>query len=354
MRINVRQICFIMIAYTAASKLLTYPTILSLTSERDVLFPVLANFLIEGVVIWALSYLCSKTDKTFYELLSGSIGKVGAKIVYGFFAAFFLLATILPIFEQKLYVHNIFYDTVPSLSVFLPFFIFTTYAATKKLQNIGRCADICLPVFLVMMAFVFLMAFSEVEFNNLLPVLRSPLPGIVKGATGTLFNFCEPCWLLMFMGRFKYGKGDAAKITLSYAAGAAIVLAFVAVFVGVYGPIAPSRTFAVARTSLFFPAIETIGRVDLLVLFALEIVMLFGLVLNIQLGVQCISACTGLEDLRIISLAVNAALLAILVTCDHNYRNVYNVYHDWLWIVFLVFTVLLPTLAWTLKRGKKR
>lgn len=354
MKINVRQICFIMIAYTVASKLLTYPTILSLTSERDVLFPVLANFLIEGIIIWAVSFLCSKTDKTFYELLAGTIGKIGAKIVYGLFAAFFLIAALLPVFEQKLYVHNIFYDTVPSLTVFLPFFIFTTYAGAKKLQNIGRCADICLPLFLLMMAFIFVMAFSEVELDNLLPVLRSPLSGVLKGATGTLYSFCEPCWLLMFMGRFKYSKGDAAKITLSYAAGAVIVTAFVAVFVGIYGPIAPSRTFAVARTSLFFPAIETIGRVDLIVLFALEVVMLFGLVLNIQLAVQCISACSGLEDLRIISLAVNAVLLTVLVTCNHNYNNIYNVYHEWMWIVFLIFTVLLPALAWTLKRGKKR
>ena len=89
-------------------------------------------------------------------------------------------------------------------------------------------------------------------------------------------------------------------------------------------------------------------------LFALEVVMLFGLVLNIQLAVQCISACSGLEDLRIISLAVNAVLLTVLVTCNHNYNNIYNVYHEWMWIVFLIFTVLLPALAWTLKRGKKR
>lgn len=176
MKISVRQICFIMIAYTAATKLLMYPTILSQLCGRDLLFPAALSFLIGGIVVWAVAYLCSRTDKTFFELLQGTIGNIGARIVYGFFALFFLLAVLVPIFEQKQYVHNIFYDTVPSIGIFLPFFAFAVYAASKKLTNIGRCADICLPIFLVCMAVLFAMAFSEVQWDDFLPVLKPPRP----------------------------------------------------------------------------------------------------------------------------------------------------------------------------------
>ncbi|MBD5583981.1 MAG: GerAB/ArcD/ProY family transporter [Clostridia bacterium] len=353
MKLSVRQICFIMLAYTAASKILMYPTYLSITCKNDLLFPAIIDFLICGIVIWAVSFLCSKTDKTFYQLLQNSIGTVGARIFYGFFAVYFLLASLLPIFEQKLYVHNIFYDTVPSLGVFLPFFALSAYACSKRFTNIGRCADICMPLFIGTMVFMFAMAFSEVEWNNLLPVLKTPASELFKGTAGSFFNFTEPCWMLMFMGHFKYKKGDSAKITLSFAGGAVIVLLFLATFMGVYGPIAPSRTFAIARTSLFFPAIETIGRIDLILLFIIEIVMLFAMMINIQFAVHAISKCIGCENLKVISFAVNLALLIIVVFANNFYSDIHDLYFNWMWIVFVVFGVAVPLLAWTLKRRRE-
>lgn len=352
MKINVRQICFILIAYTAVSKLLNYPLILSAEVKQDILFPSLINFIVCGALIWSVSFLSSKTDKTFFELLQGTIGIIGARIVYGLLAVFFLFASLLPIFEQMGYVHSIFYDTVPMLSVFLPFFIFSVFAASKKLQNIGRCADICLPIFVVTMLLLFAFAMSEVQWDNLLPVLTTPAKSIFGGAAGTFWCFVEPCWMLMFLGRYKYKKGDAAKITVSYAVGALFILFFLAVFYGIYGSIAASRTYAIARTSLFFPAMEMIGRIDLLILYALEIVMIFSLVLNIQFAVHCISECIGYKNNLVLSLAVNAVLAAILIFCQHYFSSIYNLYFRWLWIMFLAFVILLPTLVWFLRRKK--
>lgn len=352
MKISVRQICFILMTYTAASKLLMYPTILSNGAKQDLLFAALINFIVCGALVWSVSFLSSKTDKTFFQLLEGTLGNVGARIVYGLFAVFFLLSCILPLFEQMNYVHNIFYDTIPMLIVFLPFFIFSLYAAGKKLQNIGRCADICMPIFAAVMLFMFIMAFSEIQWDNLLPILATPPAKLFSDAAGTDYYFVEPMWMLIFLGHYKYKKGDAAKITLSYAAGAAVVLLFLATFYGVYGSIAPSRTYAIARTSLFFPAIDTIGRVDLILLFALEIVMLFALVINIQLAVHCIAECSGYKNYIVLSLAVNAVLIAIVVFCQHNYSGIYSLYYKWMWIAFLVFIILSPTLVWLLRRKK--
>lgn len=353
MKINTRQICFIMLAYTAAAKLLLYPTILSQLCGRDLLFPAALSFLTEGIVIWSVAYLCSRTDKTFYGLLQNALGTVVARIIYGLFALFFLMSALVPVFEQKQYVHNIFYDTVPSIGIFLPFFVFAAYAASKKLINIGRCADVCLPIFAVCMLFLFAMAIPEVEWDNFLPVLKTPAKSIFGGYVGTAFNFAEPCWLLMLMGHFKYKKGDAARITLSYAGGAAFVLVFLAVFYGMYGAVAPSRTFAVARTSLFFPAIETLGRIDLIILLTLEMVMLFALALNIQLSVHCISKCVDWNNYMVLSFIVNAVLMIVIIVCDSSYNSIYRLYYRWSWLPVLVFTVLIPLAAWALKRRKR-
>jgi len=342
-----------MLIYTAVSKLLIYPTALVNISGRDFLFSSAIDFAVCGVVIWAVAYLCSRTDKTFFGLLENTFGNVVARIVYGVFALFFMLISLYPIFEQKLYVHAIFYDTVPSLMVFLPFFIFAVYAGSKGFSNAGRSADMCLPVFIISLATILVMAIPEAHFSHLLPVLKTPAKKILGGALGTFHTFAEPCWLLMFMGHFKYKKGDAAKITLSYAGGCAVVLLILAVFFGIYGDITVSRNFAISKISVFFSAIDILGRVDLIALYALEIVMLFALVLNIQLAVHCFEKCTGYGNKGIISLAVNAVLLILLVVFDHSFDAINEAYSKWIWIVCVTFTIVIPLLAWALRRRVK-
>ena len=218
MKISVRQICFILLCYNAVSKMLLYPTVLSHYCGRDLLFAALIDFAVQAVVVWAVSFLCSRTDKTFFQLLEGTFGNIFARIIYGLFALFFIAATIVPLCEQKLYVHTIFYDTVPPLLIFLPFFFFSIYAAGKKFTNIGRSADVCMPIFVLSMIFVFSMSVLEIKWNSFMPVLKTPVKDLFGGALGTVFRFAEPCYVLMFMGHFKYKKGDAAKtksITIS-------------------------------------------------------------------------------------------------------------------------------------------
>lgn len=341
-----------MLAYTAVTKLLLYPSELASIGGRDLMFCALVDFAVQTVIVWGVSYLSSKTDKTFFALAENTLGKVGARITAGLFALYFIACAVVPMLEQKLYVHAIFYDTVPSLLVFLPFFFFAVYAGSKGFTNIGRSADICLPVFLLSMVLIFAMSLIAVEWDNLLPVLRTPAKSVFGGALSTFFRFSEPAYLLMFIGRYKYSKGDAAKITLSYVGGAAIVLFFLAVFYGIYGDITQSRLFAIAKTSLFFPAIETVGRIDLIVLYVLEIVMLFALALNVQLAVYCLQICTGYKNALVLSFAVNAVLAALLIFLNNSFNALYSLYSQWMWIATVVFAVVIPSLGWALGRRK--
>ena len=338
-----------MLIYTAVSKFIVYPTHLSYTSGRDLLFSALFNFAVQGIIIWALSYLCSKTDKTFFELLEGTLGNITARIVYGLFALFFMLCTIMPVLEQMLYVGAIFYDMLSPLYVFLPAFFFTVYAASKGFKNIGRCADICLPLFLIVMLFILVMSLHDLKWDNFLPMFKQPKK-VFEGSFANVYRFFEPSFLLMFMGHFKYKKGDAAKITLSYVGGALFVIAVLAAFYGIYGDMALSRHFAISKISLFFPAIDLLGRIDLFALYILEIPMLFALVLNMQLAVHCIEKCTGYKNTAVLSVAVNAVFLVLVIVLQHKFTAVNTLWSKWMWIVFLIFANLVPLSAWLLRR----
>lgn len=361
MKISVRQICFIMIIYTTVSKLLLYPSALVYFSGRDLLFSAAIDFLIQGIVIWSVAYACSKTDTTFFQLLQNTFGKVVPRIIYGLFGLFFIISAVYPLIEQKLYVHTIFYETVPSLWVFLPVFFFTVYAGAKGFTNIGRCADLCLPIFIVSFFCIILMSFGESCCNAVLPIMKTPVSKIFTGSAATFFRFAEPSFLIMFMGHFKYKKHDALKITISYALGALLVLGFLLLFYTIFSDLAVTRRFAISKISVFFSAINIIGRIDLIALYAMEIVMLFAFTLNVQLAVDCIGHCVGekfkkrLDDMApaIISLAVNAVLFGALIGFGNRVSLLNKIYSQYMPIVFLVFTTVLPFLVWTLKKKKK-
>jgi hypothetical protein len=347
-----RQICFILCAYTASTKLLLYPTALAYECGNSLWLPALISFLLGGVAVWAAAYACSKVQKPFYEVLAERFGQPFAKVIFCLLAFFFLAATVIPMGEQKLYVQNVFYDTLPSLMAFVPFFLFSVYAGSKSFHNAGRCADILFFVFLTAYVSILAMSLGECRFSALLPFLKTPFSSLVKGSAVSSYHFPEAAYLLLFMGNFQYRKGDAARITLSYVGGGVAVLFFLVVFCGVYSFLMPNRLFAIAQVAQYFPAISVVGRVDLIILYALNLVTLFAIVLNIQACSACLSAVFPRGNSRLWSVILNVILLALTVGFDHHFILVQTFYAQWMWILFLLFGVLLPCLSPLLVGGK--
>ncbi len=351
--ISVRQISFILIAYNAVLKLILYPSAAAAASGNDLIFPALFDLAVQTVVVWAIAYLCSRTDKTFFELLENTFNRTTARVVYALFALYFLFAAIVPMNEQQLLVHASFYDTVPSLYSFLPFFFFSVYAGAKGFTNAGRCADVSFPIFLVCVIALAVMSAGEGEYTNLLPVLKQPFPKLAGGAFSALFRYADSAFLLMFMGRFKYKKGDAVKLTLSYVIGGLIVIALMAIFYSLYGALTPSRAFLLNDISAFFPAIGYVGRIDLPLIYALDIVILFAIALYIQMCVHCLSFAFGWNKRSALSLGVNIVLIILTFVINNKYSMLYEAASRWFWIPALIFAYILPLCAWALKRRDK-
>ena len=350
---SVRQICFILIAYNAATKLLLFPTSAASAVGNALIFTALFNLVLQTVIIWSVSFLSSRTDKTFFELLENTFGKVAARIIIAFFALYFLVSAVIPMSEQQLLVYDSFYDTIPSLIVFLPFFVFSVYAGVKSYTNVGRCADMMLPVFAVCAASFLIMSVLEADFTNLLPVLTQPIKKVAGYSLSSLFRFSESAFLLMFMGHYKYKKGDSAKLTVSYAAGGLVVIAVMATFYSLYGALTPTRSFAISNISVFFPVIEFVGRIDLFLVYAFDLVALFATVLNVQLSVHCMALAFNRNFRILYSLCINAVLVVISFIFNNKYVLLQKTIGGWLWIPALLFAYFIPVLAWALRRKNK-
>lgn len=349
-KISVRQICFILLAYNAASKMLLFPKTAASAVGNALIFCALFNLALQTVIIWSVSYLSSRTDKSFFELLENTFGSVTARIVFAFFALYFLIAAVIPMSEQQLLVHDCFYDTIPSLMVFLPFFVFSVYAGVKSFTNVGRCADLMLPVFVVCAASFLIMSVGEADFTNLLPMFTQPLKEVAGFSLSSAFRFSESAFLLMFMGHYKYKKGDSAKLTISYAAGGLVVIGIMAAFYSLYGALTPTRSFAINNISVFFPVIGFVGRIDLFLVYAFDLVALFATVLNIQLCVHCLVRVFNKNYRILYSVCVNGILLAMVFIFNNKFSILQKMAGDWLWIPALLFAYIIPVLAWTLRR----
>ncbi len=352
-KLATRQICFMLIAYNAVLKLLIYPAMMAEAAGRDLIFPALFDLILQTVIIWSVAFLSSKTDKTFFELIEGSLGLVTARIIYALFGLYFLFSAIIPMNEQQLLVHDAFYDTIPSLWIFLPFFFFSIYAGAKSFANAGRCADVCFPIFAVAIVLFFGMSVGQAEFTNLLPVMKQPFKTIASGTLAGLFRFSESAFLLIFLGHFKYKKGDAAKITVSYAVGGVIVVILMGIFYSIYGALTPSRTFLFNNIAVFFPAISLVGRVDLIALYVLDIAVLFAVVLHIQACVHCLALAFNFENKAVLSIAANTVLIVLTFVLNHNFSALQDAASKWFFIPALIFAYLIPVLAWALKRRER-
>lgn len=348
--LSTRQVCIVLFAYGAILKLVMYPSLLANISGKDLVFPALFALAVQSVMVWSVAFLSSKTEKTFFELLSGTFGSVTAKIFYALFGLYFLFSAIVPMNENQLLVHDAFYDTIPSLSVFVPFFFFSVYAGARSFKNLGRCADICLPIFALAIALFILMSYGQGEYSNLLPVLKQPFKAIGEGGLASLFRFSDSAFLLVFLGHFKYKKGDCAKMTLSYIAGGLIVLLFLIIFYSIYGALTPSRTFMFNNIAVFFPPISILGRIDLFLLYVLTVVMLFAIVMHVQACVHCFSIAFGWEKRAFWSIVANVVLVAATLLINNRFALFYITANKWFFIPALIFAYLIPVLVWVLKR----
>ncbi|MBQ9081650.1 MAG: GerAB/ArcD/ProY family transporter [Clostridia bacterium] len=352
--VSTRQLCFILAFFLPVNKIILLPSVLARYAENDLLISALITLLLQGGAIFALLWLMQKKQATLYELIQGRFGEWTARICYFVLALYFIFSAILPLAEHKLYIEYVMYDTLPSLIIFLPFFFFSAYAASKGLQSSGRAADISMPLFLISLPVLLFMATASADFTSLLPVGSTAIPQILKGAAGILSWCSDAAWLLLLMGNVKIEKHFLTKTSLSYAFGSLVVLLFLAIFYAIFSTVALNEAFAVAKIARYYNALKTLGRIDYLFIYILSLVQLFALVVPVQLSVQALAKTFRSDKLYLFSLIVNAALLVVIILTTESFPALERIFNEYLFPVFLLFANIIPLLCPLFALKKKK
>lgn len=352
--VNTRQLCFLIAFLFPIARFLEAPRLLAEGAKGDLLIATFFSLCLEGVPVAAFLFLARKTDKTLYELLEESLGKWAAKGAYLLLSAYFLFAAVLPLMDGEKFSYGAFFDTAPTTFSFAPFFLLSAFLCTKNAKAIGRSGDLCLFLFLLPLLGLLLMSIGAGDYTALLPVLSHPLSASFKSALACKPYFSCGALLLPLLGRYRYETGAAKKVGLAFAAGAFFTLLFIATFYAVFTTTAAREHYAFSKIAQYFPALQTVGRVDLLLVYLLSVVYFFYACLPLQLAVDCFCKGIGKKKKTLLSALLNASLFLFVLFFNQRYDSIFALFTQYLYPVFFLFSDVFPLLLPLLLLKKPR
>ena len=350
--INARQIAFAAAFLLPAGKLLEVPSILAKHAGGDLLLPAVLHFLIQILVILGVLYAASKSKSPLLERLKSALGKMIYPI-YALYALYFFLAAVLPLLDAEKFVYATYFDTAPTLFSFGVFFLFSAFVCTKGIKAVGRCADLCLFLFLIPFLALSFMAITETDFSHLLPFFGTKLSKSLTAFSRTTPHFSDAVLLLPLIANLRYEENDGVKIVSGYGCGALLTLFFLAVFYALFGSLARREHYAFTKIGQYFPALSVVGRIDLLFVYFLSVVLLFYTCLPLQYVTYSICAICKTERKTLTAALLNFALLIFVLFTNRHYNAIYSLISGKLAPVFWLFANLLPLFTLCLPKKPK-
>lgn len=352
-KISARQLYFFLACIAPVGKLVILPAKLTEYVGNDLLLPALFHFLLQAAAVF-LVLLLAKRNMSLFELLSARLGKILGGAATMLVSLFLVIASFFPLLEQKLFVQGTFYDTIPSVAAFAPFFLFSAYLCSKPLPSQGRAFDILAPIAIVGLAGILVLAVTNADYAAILPVGGSGARALLRGVSYSTSWFFDAALLLMLLGKFRYEKGMAWKGALCYLAGGLAALLFMATFYGIFEETAINQLFAFSNASKYFSGITVLGRVDFLFIYALALVMIFYCSLPVQAGIEGVLEVFGRKKYlpTLLSIGINLCLFLGMVYFDFRFGDAMMFFSKRLFWLYPLFSVLLP-LALLLFGGKR-
>ena len=351
--VHARQIAFFSAFILPTYKLLEVPSLLARYAKGDLLLPALAHYLLQTGILLALICLASRSEKPLLSRLQEKLGK-RINVLYLVYALAFLFYAVLPLLDLEKFVYAVFYDTSPTLFSFAFFFLLCGFICTKGLKCIGRLADLSLFLFLLPFLLLLVMSLVESDASNLLPFFESTLSETGKAFTYTTPHFSDALLLLPLIVNLRYQKGDGKKIALGYTAGNLLTLLFLGVFYAVYSTLAPREHYAFAKIAQYFPALAVVGRVDLLLVYAICIALFFFTCTPVAYAVSCLARTLRTNRKTLLSFIVTLGAFFFTLYFNKYYDGIYELIADKLYFLFYIFADALPLILLFLVSDGKR
>lgn len=199
-KISPRQVIFLLIVTIISTAIIFLPVRLYSVAEQDSWIALIFGGLLGLFIAYIIAQLAVMyRDKTIIEysqiILGGVLGKVAGLFICLTFL--FLNTVILRQFAELTVIA--FYPATPKIFFIVAIVVVSTYTLYQGLENIARVNEIITPVFFILLFSIFLLNISEMNFQQLTPILEHGLARVIKGAFSQAIYSVELVVLTMLL-----------------------------------------------------------------------------------------------------------------------------------------------------------
>ncbi len=354
--VKIQQIALILLLVIPGGKYLSLPAILSQQVRHDSWLVLIISFLFDAValcfLLWAIKM--NTENLSLNEILSRTIGKIGAKIVFAVFFVLFMSRVLLLLSScYKLFAVTFTVKTNWPAFV-IPIALVGFFIVSRGFQAIARTNQLLFV--LVMLSVISIMVFpaTKVDFAELMPVAEDGWGKVFKTALVNGFWFSDFVFMFFLLGDIRKEKKVFSPVLICFAIGASLAVVMNMVFILLYGDTAAFTDLAMSKISLFSLTESTNGRWDWLSLSIWVMSVFIKMYIFMFCAYKCVEYIIGTHESKF-NIWIAVGITAVMfVPMFISAENILKKFIRYAYYPFAVLQYLLPLLLPLLVRIASR
>ena len=352
--ISEKQLAIITGTGFTLTKLYIMPAFLSNISESALWVSAFINVIIDYfLLIFILKIIRNLKNQKLFNAIENSSSNKFAKVIFLFYAVFFIFKAFTPIVEQKNSIELTFYETQPTLLTFMPFFVVAFYILLKGFRPFGRSYETCLWIYIFGMGSIVLLSVFAGDYTSLLPIIPENPLKILEGSLRSLIWFGDPIYILFFAGYIEKSSQNLKRVKSAYIISSISTIFILMLFYAVFDSIAPRQYYATLKMSKYSIALSNIGRFDYISAFMLAATSVFQVCLPLLLANMCLNDCFEFKSKFVSPFIIISLEIAFAILTEHTFISSINFMSKYLVYFFIIMTYILPILLYYLFGRKK-
>lgn len=350
-QITSTQFSFFAFICGMAIKMFMLPALMLKVSGRDSVIVMSFYLIIELVnVLFLVLTVKRNPDKTFYEILSSAIGKIGAKIIVVYFTCFLLLKLLLMLSEVKVFFSVSVYERISWDIMIIPLLALCIGFASKPLTSLARTAELFMPLIIISTVLLSLLLSAKVPIANILPLFANGFSSVVEGTLTFPVWFGDVSLLLICLGRVKLSKHVVLKVMLFRVLSVIFVLVFSVIMFATYADITDLIDYGhnVSSMTQYSLGSHDYGRFDYIIYCFWMLAVIIKIMLNFFTVTENVRYVIGKNGRYIIPILTSLAVYVLTTFVLKNENAMYQVGTSVLRFIFMPAEFLLPFIVFVL------
>ena len=304
--LTTRQLSMTLFICVISLKFLVFPALSTKYAGRDAYIAIFFYLLIEfSIILLILQIMKKYPNHTFKDIISDTLGKYTAKIIYAVLFIYFLAKTLFLIKETHNYFLEVIFDELPWFYFTMPLTAFLCFVMTKNTKVMSRTIEIMFWIIIITIGVTSISPSYRIDMFNILPMFENGISPVLNGMFYTTFSFGDFLVLILFMGKVDMSKG-ISKIIYYGILCIIFVTAFYIMFIAIFDNSGINHILALSDISVRSSYPYTQEKLDWLAILIWTIILLYQIGVYAILTKNCIC--------EVIHFKYQASPIAIIAT----------------------------------------